>query len=131
MAHFAKLDENNVVTDITVIKNQVILDANGNESEELGNEFLNSIGMSRDWAQCSYNGTFRRMYPHPGCWFDADRDRFLPSPAPYPSWVWNEETDDWDSPVARPEDGEVYRWLDDAQEWELVPEAKDWITNGT
>jgi len=126
MAHFAKLDDNAAVQAITVVKNDVILDEQGNESEAIGNEFLNSIGMTGTWVQCSYNGTFRRMYPHPGCWFDAGNDRFLPSQAPYPSWVWNEDADTWEAPIARPDDGEVYHWLEDTQEWELVPEAKDW-----
>ena len=116
MAHFAKLDENNVVTDITVIKNQVILDANGNESEELGNEFLNSIGMTGTWVQCSYNASFRGMYPHPGCWFDEDNDRFIRSPRPFPSWTYDEESESWVCPVARPDDGD-YFWDEQAGDW--------------
>lgn len=126
MAHFAKLDNNGLVETVVVVSNEMILDGDGNESETVGKDFLASIGMPGNWAQCSYNGSFRRMYPHPGCWFDADRDRFLPSPAPFPSWVWNEDGNTWEAPVARPEDGEVYRWIEDSQEWELVPGAKDW-----
>jgi len=117
MAHFAKLDENGVVETITVVKNEVILDADGNESEAIGNEFLNSIGMTGTWVQCSYNGNFRGMYPHPGCWFDADNDRFLSAPAPFPSWTYDEGTGAWNPPVARPESDADYFWDEQAGAW--------------
>lgn len=120
MAHFAKLDENNVVTDITVVKNEAILDDDGNESEAIGNEFLNSIGMTGTWVQCSYNASSRGMYPHPGCWFDATNDRFVPSASPFPSWVFNDSSMSWEPPVARPEDGLVYMWNEESQEWILL-----------
>jgi hypothetical protein len=120
MAHFAKLDENNIVIDITVVNNDVIVDDQGNESETIGNDFLNSIGMTGTWVQCSYNASFRGMYPHPGCWFDVTGDKFLPSASPFPSWVLNESNMNWEPPVARPEDGLVYMWNENSQEWILL-----------
>jgi hypothetical protein len=122
VAHFAKLDDNGVVETITVLKNEIILDTDGNESEAIGNEFLNSIGMTGTWVQCSYNLSFRGMFPHPGAWFDAKNDRFLNSPSPFPSWTFNESKMEWEPPVSRPEDGLTYMWIEGSQTWEAVTE---------
>lgn len=123
MAHFAKINENNIVETVVVVNNDVIVDENGNESEAIGNEFLNSIGMTGTWVQCSYNASFRGMYPHPGAWFDAANDRFLPSASPFPSWVFDELTMGWNAPIARPNDNGDYFWNEKAQNWEPVEKA--------
>ncbi len=120
MAHFAKLNEENVVTDIAVVKNEVILNGEGSESEEIGNEFLNSIGMTGTWVQCSYNASFRGMYPYPGCWFDATNDMFIASASPFPSWALNKSSMSWEPPVAKPEDELVYMWNEESQGWILL-----------
>lgn len=99
MAHFAELDGSNVVVQVLVVHNDV-LDVDGVESEQAGIDFLN--GMFPDsgvWKQTSYNRSFRGCYAGPGYLYDADRDAFYYPNSPFPSWVLNETTFDWDPPV--------------------------------
>ena len=118
MAHYAILDENNVVTQIIVGKNEY--------------DMLN--GMLMDWEQyyggkrTSYNtqggvhltgGTpFRKNYAGIGYTYDPVRDAFIP-PKPYPSWILNEQTCLWDPPVAMPDDGKMYQWDEATTSWVL------------
>jgi hypothetical protein len=117
MAHFAKLDQNNVVLEVNVVDNEHLLDANGVEREELGIAFLVqwSHGYSY-WKQTSYNGNFRKNYAGIGFTYDASRDAFIP-PKPYASWVLNEDTCLWDAPVAYPDDGKTYSWDEATTNW--------------
>ena len=63
MAHFAKLDSNNVVQQVIVVNNDVLLDSDGNESEQIGIDFCKSLyGQEANWVQTSYNNTFRKQY---------------------------------------------------------------------
>ena len=118
MAHFVKLDQNNVVLEVHVVDNEHLLDANGVEREELGIAFLVqwSHGYSY-WKQTSYNGNFRKNYAGIGFTYDASRDAFIP-PKPYASWSLNETTCLWDAPVAYPIDGKPYGWNEQTQQWE-------------
>jgi hypothetical protein len=75
MAHFVKMN-GNVCGQIIVVRNEDILDANGNESEAVGQAFIVSIGLDGNWKQCSYNGTFRGRYPVPGMIYDSVEDVF-------------------------------------------------------
>lgn len=77
MAHFVKIDENNTCGQIIVVRNEDILDANGNESEEVGQAFIASIGIDGTWKQCSYNGTFRGRYPVAGMIYNEELDEFV------------------------------------------------------
>lgn len=117
MAHFAKLDQNNVVLEVNVVDNEHLLDANGVEREELGIAFLVqwSHGYSY-WKQTSYNGNFRKNYAGIGFTYDASRDAFIP-PKPYASWSLNETTCLWDAPVAYPIDGKQYVWDEPTLSW--------------
>jgi hypothetical protein len=78
MAHFARIDENNVVTDVHVINNSV-LDSDGEfpDSEASGQAFQASLGFDGVWLQCSYNGNFRGVYPGPGYAYDPVADVFV------------------------------------------------------
>lgn len=76
MAHFAKLNEHNMVTEVIVINNDDII-VDGVESEQAGKDFIASIGLEGNWVQCSYNGNFRGFYPGPGTFFDAEKDEFI------------------------------------------------------
>ena len=76
MAHFVKIDENNICGQVIVVRNEDILDSNGNESETVGQEFIASIGLEGTWKQCSYNGTFRGRYPLSGMTYDTELDEF-------------------------------------------------------
>jgi len=117
MAHFAKLDKNNVVTEVHVINNIEMLSADGSESELMGVAFLiRWSGGYSNWKQTSYNGRIRKNYAGIGYTYDAIRDAFIP-PKPYPSWVLNENTCQWDAPVAMPTDGQMYTWDEATTSW--------------
>jgi hypothetical protein len=123
MAHFAKLDQNNVVTDVIVVNNIDLLAADGSESELMGIAFLiRWSGGYSNWKQTSYNGKIRKNYAGIGYVYDSQRDAFIP-PQPYPSWTLNEETCLWDAPVAIPDDGQFYNWDEETLSWMLVEET--------
>lgn len=117
MAHFAKLDENNIVLEVHVVHNNELLDENGQETEQKGIDFLTSwSGGYTNWKQTSYNGNFRKNYAGIGYTYDSVRDAFI-SPKPFNSWVLNEDTCLWDSPVPYPNDDSMYRWDEDTITW--------------
>jgi hypothetical protein len=115
MAHFAKLDDNNVVLAVHVVNNDVIT-IDGNESEQTGIDFLTSLHGHTLWKQTSYNATFRKNYAGIGFIYDAGRDAFI-APKPWASWTLNETTCQWEPPVAYPTDGKRYGWFEPNQEW--------------
>lgn len=79
MAHFAKLDENNVVQRISVVNNEDIQDENGDEQESLGVAFLKNLhGADTIWKQTSYNNNFRGMYATIGGTYNTEHDKFVP-----------------------------------------------------
>ena len=117
MAHFAQLDDSNQVIQVIVVNNSDTLDGNGQESEAVGIVFCQSLfGADTRWAQTSYNSSIRKNYAGIGFTYDAGRDAFIP-PQPYPSWVLNEATCQWEAPVPYPEDGLLYRWDEYARDW--------------
>ena len=118
MAHFAQLDDNNVVTQVIAVANEELLD-NGVESEDKGIAFCQSL-FSGNWKQTSYNDNIRVRYAGIGYTYDEARDAFI-APKPYPSWVLNEELLIWDSPVAMPDDGKKYYWDETTTNWIEVP----------
>ena len=118
MAHFAKLDENNIVTAVHVVNNEVAPD------EATGIEFLNNLhGEDGVWKQTSYNtfggqhnlgGTpLRKNYAGIGYIYDEDRDAFI-EPKPFPSYLLNEEKCQWEPPIPYPNDGEQYVWNEES-----------------
>lgn len=119
MAHFAQLDDNNIVTQVIVVNNNELLNENGQESEAKGIAFCQSL-FGGNWKQTSYNANFRKNYAGIGSTYDSTRDAFI-APKPFPSWVLDEETCEWQPPVARPTDGKVYIWNEDNQQWIEVP----------
>jgi len=117
MAHFAKLDQNNVVTEVLVVNNIELLAPDGSESELLGIAFLTRwSGGYNKWKQTSYNGKIRKHYAGIGFTYDETRDAFIP-PKPFPSWVLVEETLLWNAPVAYPTDGQLYNWDEATTSW--------------
>lgn len=118
MAHFAKLDENNKVVEVIVVNNAELIDENGQESEQKGIDFLISwSGGYTNWKQTSYNASFRKNYAGYEYVYDTQRDAFIP-PKMYSSWVLNEETCQWEPPISYPNDGFVYIWNEEIQNWE-------------
>lgn len=119
MAHFAKLDENNIVIEVIVVNNEVITDENGNENEQLGIDFCKQLfGEDTKWVQASYNGSFRKRYPAFEDTYNEELDAFI-TPKPYPSWILNSETRDWEAPIPKPDvnSDEVVLWKEETLEW--------------
>lgn len=103
MAHYAFLDENNIVTEvITGIDETELIE--GLDPETWYGNFRNQV-----CKRTSYNGNIRKNYAGIGYTYDEARDAFIP-PKPCESWILNEETCLWQSPIPEPEDGKLYRW---------------------
>jgi hypothetical protein len=120
MAHFAELDENNVVLRVIVVNNEVITNENGEEKEALGIAFCKGLlGENTRWVQTSYNGSFRAHYCGPGHIYDEKLDVFYP-PKPYNSWVLNKSVYLWEAPSPYPNDGNLHGWNEDKLAWEKI-----------
>ncbi len=120
MAHFAKIDENNVVQQVIVVDNKDTSDANGNEIESIGVAFCQKL-LGGNWKQTSYNGKVRKNYAGIGYTYRADIDAFV-APQPYPSWVLDADAK-WQAPVPMPEDAgtgeppKMYSWDEASLSW--------------
>lgn len=78
MAHFAKLNENNIVTEVIVVDNKDLLDESGQESEQKGIEFCQMLhGPNTTWKQTSYNGNSRGIFAGIGFLYDTEKDIFV------------------------------------------------------
>ena len=123
MAHFAKLDENNVVTQVIVVANSDTSDASGVEKEHIGAAFCEKL-FGGTWKQTSYNGNMRKNYAGIGFTYNADIDAFVP-PQPFASWTLNNDTAQWEAPVAMPDDGQMYTWNEETTSWDLIPSSDE------
>jgi hypothetical protein len=131
MASFAKLNSENIVTTVVSVVNDVLKDSNGIEQEVIGIEFLKNLYNESNaiWKQTSYNtnggvhklgGTpFRKNHAGIGYTYDETKDAFIPQ-KPYNSWILNEQTCNWEAPVARPDDNNIYKWNEEILNWELI-----------
>ena len=125
MAHFAQLDANNIVTQVIVVDNKEIADPHtGEEDEILGIAFCKKL-LGGKWVQTSYNGNIRKRYAGIGYSYNAALDAFV-APKPFASWVLNNESADWEAPVAQPtltkkqqDDGSFYTWDEETTSWKL------------
>ena len=142
MAHFAKINENNIVQEVIVVDN------NSAATELLGQEFIASIGIAGTWLQTSYNtvagihllsGTpFRKNYAGIGYTYDAVRDAFIPPkpddseelndftctwipPQPFPSWTFNTHSGRWKAPTSLPSYDKDYKWDEETLSWIEIP----------
>lgn len=118
MAHFAQLNENNVVINVIVVNNEDILDDAGQESEEVGVQFCENL-LGGKWIQTSYNGNFRKRYASIDGSYDYVNDVFI-APKTFDSWVLNDDFE-WVAPVPYPEDGVDYAWDEDNMQWIAIP----------
>ena len=109
MAHFAEIDENNQVIRVIVVNNLVLLDANGQESEALGQAFCNELFGGGTWIQTSYTSSFRKNYAGTNYTYNAELNAFVP-PRPWPSWQLDQQSCQWQPPVPYPSDGLDYHW---------------------
>jgi hypothetical protein len=122
MAHFAQLNENNEVINVVRVSDHVLLDENGDESEQLGIDYLKSITPGNyKWVQTSYNNSIRVRYASIGGIYHEGLDAFLFKKL-YPSWVLNEQEYEWTAPVPKPEDMEGYRleWNENTLSWDYI-----------
>ena len=123
MAHYAFLNNSNIVTEVIVGKDE------GEEGTDWEVHYGNFRGQT--CKRTSYNtqggvhtggGTpYRKNYAGTGYTYDEARDAFIP-PKPYPSWLLDETTCLWEAPVTMPDDGEQYQWGEATTSWVLVPE---------
>ena len=117
MAHFAKLDENNVVLEVNVVNNETLNNLPFPDSEPVGVQFLTEwSGGYTNWKQTSYNASFRKNYAGIGYTYSAELDAFIP-PKPFPSWLLNTNTCQWQAPIPYPNDGKLYTWDEATQSW--------------
>lgn len=115
MGHWAKIDDNNKVTQVIV-------------ADDYKEHWL-TINLGGTWKRTSYNTRggqhlldgepFRKNYAGIGYTYDEKRDAFIP-PKPFDSWILNEETCLWDAPIPYPEDGGTYTWNEETTSWDLV-----------
>ena len=137
MAHVALVDSDGIVRDINVISNSS-LPNNGEFSEEVelaAQELQSRLGLTPDgsqWYLTSYNSSFRFRYAGLGMLFDQSigtHGAFLPQ-KPYPSWIINHQTANWEPPIQKPDDQNQYEWAELRQEWvptsaQLLPPVND------
>ena len=114
MAHFAELDDNNIVKRVIVVATKDNSDANGVEKESIGRAFCERL-FGGNWVQTSYNGNMRKRYAGIGYSYGPSLDAFI-APKPFPSWTLDDNAD-WQAPVPIPSDGKMYAWDEDAQAW--------------
>lgn len=118
MAHFAQLDENNIVVQVIV-----------GVDEPLDGEAIYQENTGNVWKKTSYNtfggvhqlgGTpFRKNYAGIGYFYDSIRDAFIP-PQTYPSWILDEQTCQWNPPIQYPNDDNRYVWDESTISWVAI-----------
>ncbi len=104
MSHFAKIDKDNIVTEVLVAEQDFI------NSGKVGDSFL--------WIQTSYNSNFRKHYAGVGYTYDKVNDVFI-KPQPHASWTLDDSFD-WQPPTAMPDDDKRYIWNEDTQAWDEI-----------
>lgn len=114
MAHFAEINETDIVTRVIVVANADTADADGNEVESIGQAFCTDL-LGGSWLQTSYNSTIRQHYAGIGYSYRADIDAFV-APQPFPSWSLDEDAN-WKAPTPMPDDGKRYTWSEETQSW--------------
>lgn len=126
MAYYAELDNNNVVTKIRTGASEEVVDLERIYTERFGKVHKRTSYNTRggihydqetNEPSADQSKAFRKNYAGVGFTYDETRDAFIP-PQPYPSWVINEESCLWESPVPYPNDGNIYNWNEETQTWE-------------
>jgi hypothetical protein len=116
MAHYAFLDENNIVTEVIVGKEE----GNFNWEQQYGSfrgQLCKRTSYNTHGGVHQLGGTpFRKNYAGIGYTYDQTRDAFIP-PKPFDSWTLNEDTCRWEAPVAYPTDGKIYIWDETITNW--------------
>ena len=108
MAHWAEIDNNNIVIKVLVTDNN---DPNGDEGYQW---LIDNLGGR--WIQTSYNRNFRKNFAGPGSIYDEEEDIFLPA-KPFDSWILNKELYWWEPPFFPPQDDKFYAWQEETLSW--------------
>ena len=129
MAHFAQIDEKNIVTQVIVVDTKDTSTADGVEKESIGEAFCERL-FGGTWKKTSYNtlagehtsgGTpLRGNYAGIGYTYDPTHDVFYPA-SPYPSWIIAAPTWTWTAPTPMPTDGKIYSWDETTKAWNEQP----------
>lgn len=114
MAHYAFLDENNIVTEVIPGRDEWEVVDGISDWEAYYGEFRGQV-----CKRTSYNNNYRKNYAGVGYYFDEARDAFI-APKPFESWLLDEETCRWQAPTPMPADGQIYRWVEDDLNWQVV-----------
>ena len=104
MAHFAEIDNNNIVTRVLVF-NDTYTDSDC------------TALLGGAWIQTSYNNNIRKNFAGKGYTYDSNLDAFI-APKPYNSWLLDTDTCRWESPIEKPEGD--YTWNEDDLSWEEI-----------
>lgn len=121
MAHYAFLDQNNIVTEVIVGKDEGedAIDWEAHYGAFRGQACKRTSYNTRSGVHLSGGVPFRKNYAGIGYFYDAERDAFIP-PQPYSSWLLNESSCIWEAPIPCPDDGEMYLWDENTQTWRPV-----------
>lgn len=114
MAHYAKLNSENIVEAVIVIANSDEL-VDGVESEAIGVDFCQQLTGHHNWKKTSYNGNIRKRYAGVGYTYREDLNAFI-APQPFSSWSLDENAE-WQPPVPMPTDGKKYQWDEATLSW--------------
>jgi len=120
MAHYAFLDENNIVTEVIVGKNEGNFDWEQQYGSFRGQACKRTSYNTHGGVHSSGGTPFRKNYAGIGYTYRKDIDAFVPL-KPFVSWLLNEQTAQWEAPVAMPDDGGMYSWDEENQAWVEVP----------
>jgi hypothetical protein len=115
MAHFAKLDENNIVVFVTIGRDE----DDGKESElseRTGDVYKQTSYNTHGGVHANGGTPLRKNYAGVGYTYDSQRDAFI-APQPFPSWVMDEETCLWSAPTPMPIDEKRYQWDETTVSW--------------
>ena len=115
MAHFAILKAGNIVEQVVVVSNDIAT------NEQAGITFLRNLYKNQHLPviQTSFNNNIRKNYAGIGYQYDQQRDAFIP-PKPFNSWILDENTCQWEAPVAKPQDNNIYTWNETTVSWDIV-----------
>jgi hypothetical protein len=116
MAHWAEVDENNIVLRVVVTDNN---DPAGDEGYQW---LIDNLGGK--WIQTSYNKNFRKNFAGVGGIYDEELDVFLPYKE-FDSWILNREILKWEPPVSYPMDGNFYAWDEETKSWKQIPDPRE------
>ena len=125
MAHYAYLDENSIVTQVIVGKDEGEDGVNWEDYYGAVRTSYNTRGgvhydSETNEPSIDQSKALRMNYAGVGYLYDPIRDAFIP-PQPFASWILNEDTCLWDAPVPYPQDGNIYTWDENTFNWQLVP----------